>query len=231
VLSANTAYSFDLHLHVPENGANRKLPEQIAGLALFDAKAHLVFLQHRTFLIKYKSWLHRTLERIVWVIPLVSGLVNEDQKLTVSLCTDWMNGASGASLARVDLDSRLQLYSARLSARATLSGLSYFWYHWRLTCAFLYVAAAWGLQVFWLLCWYVACLSKARCFREEPREEDVMVRQDSDEEDRENAIVRRGEERIVRDDDESVNASPVMVPAASNALSLAQTKVRKRRGK
>lgn len=164
-------------------------------------------------MIKYKSWLRRTLERVAWAFPLVSGLVDEDQRLSIPLCSNWLNPASGVRLARVDLDARLQIYSARMSARASLSGISYFWYHWRLTCAFLYVVMVWGFQVFWLAFWYVACLSRARCFRDSSAQ-DLDV------------------DPIETHDDESVNLSPVMIPAASaNTLNLAQTKVRKRRGK
>jgi hypothetical protein len=129
------------------------------------------------------------------------------------------------SLAQVELDSRLQVYEAKLSARASLYGLRYLWYHWRLTTAVVYVLFVWGLQVFWITCWFVACLSKAGCFKRGQEEEDEELKEE------EQALVeyQRFEQLPVFNEDDSITHDAVAFPGASDNSNTAQTKVRRRK--
>lgn len=147
-LSHNTRYTWDLYVHWPEKEVNMR-GEKIVGLILEDEYGNIVWAGRRSFLMVYKSRLRLLSEKLVWFLPLALGWVDEAQYCTTQVAKDVMNPGKkqGISLARVELDGKAEVYSTKLIARATLHGIAYFWYHWRVTTLCFVVATLWTLQM------------------------------------------------------------------------------------
>ncbi len=165
-LSRATHYVFELMLRVPESRANLN-GEKAVGLVFESWNGTVLWSQRRSVSLRFKSWLRLTIERIFWAVPMVWGLVDEAQVITSELCGSWLH-RSDAVTARIELDSTLQVYSAKLTAKASLEGIVYYWYYFRLTTMTVFILAVWAIQSAVILCVAVVLLSKANWFRDEP---------------------------------------------------------------
>ena len=223
-LSRSTQYAFELVVRVPESRVNL-YGEKIVGLAMETSNGTVLWAQRRSLLLRYKSWLRLTMERVLWAWPLVLGLVDEAQVVTSELCGNCLH-TSEAAVARVELDSTLQLYSAVLTARAALTGLVYFWYHWRLSTMVGFILAVWAAQMFVVICIVLVLLSRANWFREVPQVSEVREQA--------SALEGVGESEEDDDDDDTREASAeaLIPPAGSNvAVRNAQQKLHRRKPK
>ena len=170
-------------------------------------------------MLRYKSWLRLTIERLAWSVPMLLGLADEAQS-----CETRLNGkyrhSGEVKVGRVELDSRLELYSAELRARATLRGLAYFWYNWRITTMMVFVGSCWIVQMIWVVCLGLGCLARNGFFRVEPHEMDVAVA----------PVVVAEKKRVVEEesDDESIEG---VIPRAGEVLNKAQSELRRRKNK
>jgi hypothetical protein len=225
-LSFSTQYVFELAARVPENRVNLN-GEKIVGLTMETSNGTVLWARRRSLLLRYKSWLRLTMERVMWAVPLVLGLTDEAQAVNAILCGDCVRSHE-ATVGRVELDATLQIYSATLTARAALTGLVYYWYNWRVTTMALFIVAAWSGQMFAVLCAVVVLLSRLNWFREVRNQPSVVARARVEEV----ASEEEGGGSIDDDDDTREASVELMPPASSNlALTRAELKLHRRKPK
>ena len=145
LLSGRTVYSLDLHLHWPENEMNMA-GEKTVGLIMKNERSDILFNQRRSVLLRYKSWLRLVFEKVIWSLPLALDWVDESQTTVVNLASSWLHDGS-LKFALVELDASAQIYGAKMTARATLNGYKYYWYHWRITVFIFFVSILWSIQL------------------------------------------------------------------------------------
>jgi seipin len=88
--------------------------------------------------LHYKSSLLHTFSTFFYALPLVLGLTEQRQSVTVTMIEDYQESyfTDGSIYARVTiLSHNIQLYSTRLTFDAKFTGFAYYLYNWPISMA------------------------------------------------------------------------------------------------
>lgn len=118
----------------------------------------------RLVMLKYKSWLLRTLSTLAYSPLYLVGYLDESQVRQVELFRNYQENAfRPTALIVIDIDSPdLQLYEAQLVLQVRFSGLKYFMYYWPITTAVVFVSAIFLLLFSILFCSYLSVADNSR---------------------------------------------------------------------
>lgn len=141
-LSRNSRYSWDFHGLFPETPGNMNGQEKYLAFTLYDKGGKDVYSIRRSFMLKYKSYLRLLFEQVLWAVPMSLGFMDEEQPRSVILGTEILNENMWHA-AKVELDSLVSIYDAKLTARASLHGIAYLWYYWRISTMIVVISMFW----------------------------------------------------------------------------------------
>ena len=101
----------------------------------------------RLVMLRYRSWLLRILDTLVYSPLYLIGLSDQSQTRNIELFKNYRENAyRPTSLITIDIDNpNLQIYEATIIFHAQFSGLKYFMYYWPITMA------AFGVLLIWFL--------------------------------------------------------------------------------
>lgn len=179
-LSSGHQYNAYLDLVFPDSAVNHEAGMQsVEMLVLHDRILLASSLQ--SFTPHYTSPLVRWMWSWTWALPLVTGLMHEQQRLTLHMFDALTEQeAYPATAIKVMLKSphahRFQIYSSTLRLQVQLFGLRYLMYHWQLTTGLLVTGLIFGFQLFWsavmlaVLCLW-CCGGSAKTQQQEEEEE------------------------------------------------------------
>lgn len=139
-LARGQSYRFVLALDMPESDVNWKQGMFMIRLRLIESQGKTLYDLSRPAILKYKSFLTKIINALIYWPLFVVGLRNEMQTMHVQLIDNYVEGAkfyfNKMDRALVEVMARdVQIYSANLHVIANLTGLSYYMYHWTLTSA------------------------------------------------------------------------------------------------
>lgn len=144
-MARGQSYRFVIALEMPESDINWKQGMFMIRLRLIESQGKTLYDISRPAILKYKTFLTRIINAVVYWPFLVTSFKNEMQTMHVQLIDNYIEGAqfyfNKMDRALVEILARdIQVYSANLHVIANLSGLSYYMYHWPLSSATIGVA-------------------------------------------------------------------------------------------
>lgn len=144
-LSRGQSYKFVLLLEMPESDINWKQGMFMIRLRLIESQGKTLYDVSRPAILKYKTFLTRIINSLIYWPFLITSYRNEMQTMNVQLIDNYIEGANfyfnKMDRALVEIMARdIQIYSAHLHVIANLSGLSYYMYFWPVTSAIVGVA-------------------------------------------------------------------------------------------
>jgi len=150
-LSRGQSYRFVIQLEMPESDVNWRQGMFMIRLRLIESQGKTLFDISRPAILKYKTFLTKLINSLVWSPLFVVNLKNEMQTMQVQLIDNYIEGAkfyfNKMDRALVEILARdVQVYSAHLHILANLSGLSYYMYHWPISSATIGVATLAGFM-------------------------------------------------------------------------------------
>lgn len=118
----------------------------------------------RLVMLKYTSWLLRTLSTLAYSPLYLVGLLDESQVRRVELFRDYQENAyKPTSLIVIDIDNPdLQMYEAKLELRVRFSGLKYFMYYWPISTAVSCVSSIFLLLFSILFCSWLSVADNSK---------------------------------------------------------------------
>lgn len=150
-LARGQAYKFVMQLEMPESDVNWKQGMFMIRLRLIESQGKTLYDISRPAALKYKTFLTRMINSLVWSPFLVTQYKYEVQTMNIQLIDNYIEGAqfyfNKMDRALVELLARdVQVYSAHLHIMANLTGLSYYMYHWPVSSATVGVATLAGFM-------------------------------------------------------------------------------------
>lgn len=144
-LARGQSYKFVLQLEMPESDVNWRQGMFMIRLRLIESQGKTLYDISRPATLKYKTYLTRLINSLVWSPLHVTNFKHEMQTMQVQLIDNYIEGAqfyfNKMDRALVEILARdLQVYSANLHIMANLSGLSYYMYNWPVSSALLGVS-------------------------------------------------------------------------------------------
>lgn len=144
-LARGQAYRFVISLEMPESDVNWRQGMFMIRLRLIESQGKTLYDISRPAILKYKTFLTRMINSLVWAPFFVINYKYEMQTMQVQLIDNYIEGAqfyfNKMDRALVEIIARdIQVYSANLHVLANLSGLSYYMYHWPITSALIGVS-------------------------------------------------------------------------------------------
>lgn len=144
-LARGQSYRFVLALEMPESDINWSQGMFMIRLRLIESQGKTLYDVSRPAILKYKTFLTRLINAVVYWPFLVANYKNEMQTMNVQLIDNYIEGAkfyfNKMDRALVEILARdVQIYTANLHILANLSGLTYYMYHWPLMSATMGVA-------------------------------------------------------------------------------------------
>lgn len=169
LLTGGVAYDIELQVRYPDSMANREMGMMMCEVEMFhSSKSEIVFLASstRSLLLWYQSFFVRWGRKFLLILPLISGLISEEESLTIPLLENFHEHPTYmASFLKLHLTAikgcSLELVSAQLLFHAKLRGLRYIMYHWFLSSAVVGIST---LVVWQLVFWAFVCVCLKRCY-------------------------------------------------------------------
>lgn len=98
-------------------------------------------------MLKYRSWLLRTLDTLVYAPLYLLGFYDQNQLRRVQLFKGYKESAyTPTALMVVSIDNAdVQVYDVTVAFSVQLYGLRYYMYHWRVCTAFVCTAFLWSI--------------------------------------------------------------------------------------
>ncbi|XP_003383840.2 PREDICTED: seipin-like isoform X1 [Amphimedon queenslandica] len=143
LLTPGHAYSIAVELEMPESPQNADLGMFMVNLTLYSKTGKVTGSSIRSAVLHYKSSLLHTLSTAFFSFPLVLGLTEEKQTLSVVMFDNFQEShfSDGSTNAIVTIMShKIQLYSTKLTFDANFTGLSFYLYHWPISMAIIIVS-------------------------------------------------------------------------------------------
>ncbi|KAI9316380.1 putative adipose-regulatory protein-domain-containing protein [Dichotomocladium elegans] len=143
------AYDISVRLHVPTSDINFDLGNFMVKIWLQTEDGSLIANSSRPAILRYQSKTQRIMRVLAKALPLLVGLSEESQVITVPLIEGHMeHKARPVTQATISLSSnRLQIYDAEIHVIADFHGLRYYMYHRRLITAIGFIAMFIGIEV------------------------------------------------------------------------------------
>ncbi|EGG21824.1 hypothetical protein DFA_01710 [Cavenderia fasciculata] len=135
-------YDIYLNLEMPESPKNEDMGMFMVCLDLDSQdkwNPHKLLSVCRPATIKYRSPIIKSIKSVLMSIPYIFGLYEEKQELSISLVEDlpFKRFYQTVSASISILNKNIQIYSARLSFQAKLSGLEYYMYYYPILSFFI----------------------------------------------------------------------------------------------
>lgn len=148
-LARGQSYKFLLQLEMPESDVNWRQGMFMIRLRLIESQGKTLYDISRPATLKYKTFLTRVINSLVWSPFYVTNYKYEMQTMQVQLIDNYVEGAqfyfNKMDRALVEILARdVQVYSANLHIMANLAGLSYYMYNWPVSSAILGVSTLAG---------------------------------------------------------------------------------------
>ncbi|CAI8054757.1 Seipin [Geodia barretti] len=143
LLSSGQYYHISLQLQAPESPVNAEVGVFMVNITLYTTGQQFLSTSARPAMVKYKSFLLRTLSTIVFAVPLLLGVWSQEQELNVPLYEAYYEPyGDGTISATVSvLNPHVQLYSSTLTIDANFGGLTYYLYQWPVTMTVIVVVS------------------------------------------------------------------------------------------
>ncbi|KAJ8661207.1 hypothetical protein O0I10_002956 [Lichtheimia ornata] len=134
-------YDVSVQLHVPTSDINFDLGNFMIRIWLQTSNGSSILHSSRPGILRYQSKTQRIMRVLAKALPLLVGLSEESQTITVPLIEGFMeNKAHPVTHAIVSVSThQLQVYDADLRVIADFHGLRYYMYHRRLVTAIGFV--------------------------------------------------------------------------------------------
>ena len=118
----------------------------------------------RLVMLKYRSWLLRTMDTVVYSPFYLLGFSDQNQIRKIQLFNNYNENAyKPTTRITIDIDNvNIQIYSARLVLHVQLKGMRYYMYYWPIITALVSVAFIWGLTFGILSMSYLALKPSSR---------------------------------------------------------------------
>ncbi|ORX62677.1 DUF1226-domain-containing protein [Hesseltinella vesiculosa] len=135
------AYDVFVQLHVPTSDINFNLGNFMIHTELLTQDDTVLAQSSRPAILRYQSQSQRILHVMAKAIPLLVGLMEESQVVSVPLIEGYMEHKSNPVMkAFVSIsDPNVQIYDAQLSIQADFRGLRYYMYHRRIPTAITFI--------------------------------------------------------------------------------------------
>jgi len=189
-------YKITLYMRIPASPRNIEQGNFDVDLELRDTFAVLLHTR-RPGILTYRTPLLTTLRTLAFSPLLIAGVSRQEETLQIALAESAVF-AREPRTAAVTLSSRIAVYEAKLEFVASLQGLRWAMYHWRITTFVVFVGLFWAVEVvaagvgWWLV---AGLLGRARVSEVKDVEEDGEGDDEGEEEGK-----RRAEEPFVADD-------------------------------
>jgi len=129
-VTAGQDYDAYVTLELPESEENRDAGMFMIGLEFYQ-KEEIVFSSTRPARLRYKSNLLETFSTVFFSLPLVLGLSEQKQFVSIRM-VEKLNKQFQTIIVTLSKPN-VQLYSATFSMQAQLTGIRYWFYHWFFT--------------------------------------------------------------------------------------------------
>eukprot|EP00005_Dracoamoeba_jomungandri_P014205 CAMPEP_0174265456 /NCGR_PEP_ID=MMETSP0439-20130205/26578_1 /TAXON_ID=0 /ORGANISM="Stereomyxa ramosa, Strain Chinc5" /LENGTH=418 /DNA_ID=CAMNT_0015351917 /DNA_START=42 /DNA_END=1295 /DNA_ORIENTATION=- len=162
-LSQGYSYDYIVEFVLPESPNNNHMGMFMTSISLVTDHNEVLANDTKPGIIHHKTPLLRYLTTLFWSLPLVLGISEEKQTLTIPVIEDWadLRISNEPYHAVVKISSQMiQIYSSKLKVVSRLYGLSYLFHDWFLTSAVvtigivftieLWVSVGFVLFLFWL---------------------------------------------------------------------------------
>ncbi|KAL4161124.1 hypothetical protein PRNP1_001679 [Phytophthora ramorum] len=141
VLVPGVTYDVIVELTVPETRVNAELGVFMVSTELWEADKRQLATSTRPVTLHDMPAPVRWVRLAFWLVPYALGFSEPAQTLRVTAVNGYLESAE-FPLTRVDVElntPKLQVYSAKLTVIAQLTGLRYLMYHWAVPTAILFI--------------------------------------------------------------------------------------------
>lgn len=118
-------YDVSVQLHVPTSDVNFAIGNFMINLELQTRNGSTILQSSRPGILRYQSQTQRTMRVFAKALPLLVGLAEESQVITMKLVDEFMEHKTRAvNRALISIsDPRIQIYDAKLMILANFKGL------------------------------------------------------------------------------------------------------------
>lgn len=143
VLMYGQPYRITLELQVPESSVNQDLGMFMISISCYTRGGKQIAYTARSAMLYYKSPLLRTLETLITLPLLLSGMSEQKQSIEVELYSEYREDSYVPTTgAVIQIQSvRLQIYSAELRVHAHFTGLRYLLYNFPVMSAVIGISS------------------------------------------------------------------------------------------
>ncbi|KJE91969.1 hypothetical protein CAOG_009617 [Capsaspora owczarzaki ATCC 30864] len=155
LLSRSQGYDVSVVLDLPDSDVNRQLGMFMIGVSFLSAEGVSVRNASRPCVLRYRSDLLRTMHTLVFAIPLLLGITDQHQSMSVPIFEQMHDNPHHPITSVVVSVSKplLQVYSATLRIDAHFIGLRYWMYWWPFTTGSILIC--WLFVLLLVLFWLV----------------------------------------------------------------------------
>ncbi|KAL7314506.1 hypothetical protein PS15m_006068 [Mucor circinelloides] len=134
-------YDVSIQLHVPTSDTNFDIGNFMIDLDLNAQNGSVILHSSRPGILRYQSQTQRIMRVFAKALPLLVGLTEESQVITIKLIDDFMELKSRAvdSVFVAISDPRIQIYDAKLMILANFKGLRYYMYFHSILTALAFI--------------------------------------------------------------------------------------------
>ncbi|KAL9544291.1 hypothetical protein MBANPS3_007697 [Mucor bainieri] len=134
-------YDVSVQLHVPTSDTNFDIGNFMIDLGLNAENGSVILHSSRPGILRYQSQTQRIMRVFAKALPLLVGLTEESQVITIKLVDDFMELKSRAvdSVSVAISDPRIQIYDAKLMILANFKGLRYYMYFHSILTALAFI--------------------------------------------------------------------------------------------
>ncbi|KAI8373075.1 putative adipose-regulatory protein-domain-containing protein [Radiomyces spectabilis] len=150
------AYDVSVKLHVPTSTINFDIGNFMVTTELQTSGGSRLAYASRPAILRYQSNTQRVLHVVAKALPLLLGLTEESQSITIPLMENFVEQrGKPTTRAIVTLSNpRLQVYNAELRIHADFRGLRYYMYYHRISTAFTFITVFAGIElIFAAIAW------------------------------------------------------------------------------
>jgi len=163
-LTPNQRYHITLKLELPDSTINQNM----GVITIHSQMQHRTSIPHlreqpvnqiqslasstRSFLVPYRNTLIQAINRLIWCVPMVLGIVDDAHRIDVQLFDDFVEHSSDQSThLQIEFATPrshlLQIQSASVQFEARLSGVVSFMYHWPISTSLVIISFLFSVQV------------------------------------------------------------------------------------
>ncbi|KAI8645559.1 putative adipose-regulatory protein-domain-containing protein [Parasitella parasitica] len=134
-------YDVSVQLHVPTSDTNFDIGNFMIDLDLNTQNGSTILHSSRPGILRYQSQTQRIMRVFAKALPLLVGLTEESQVISIKLVDNFMELKSRSvdSISIAISDPRIQIYDAKLMILANFKGLRYYMYYHSIITALAFV--------------------------------------------------------------------------------------------